>query len=158
MQNNAVLRGQGGGFVAFNFTNPGAGYVTLTNSIIQNNDSTPNASGVAGDGGGGCIDARSQHHDDQRAGAEQPHAYEIGGPDKATGGGSCSSRGSTRSRKAIFPASTISGNTAAGIGGGIHNMATLLIDGGTVISNNTAGDATRQNARRRRNRQQLTLQ
>jgi uncharacterized repeat protein (TIGR01451 family) len=136
LQNNAVLDGQGGGFFAFNFTNPGAGTITLTNCIVQNNDATPNVSGVAGDGGGGGIDARSKiimtnvqvlnNHTHTNAGTN------------ASGGGLFFQGQHTQPQSHISGGS-ISGNTAAGIGGGLHNIATLLIDGGTVISNNTAG-------------------
>src|SRR5262249_38363793 len=35
---------------------------------------------------------------------------------------------------------SISGNTAAGKGGGISSTANLLMDGGTLVSNNTAAD------------------
>lgn len=136
LQNNAVLDGQGGGFFAFNFTNPGAGTITLTDCIVQNNDATPNASGVAGDGGGGGIDARSQiimtnvqvlnNHTHTNAGVN------------ATGGG-LFFQGQHTQPQSHISGGVISGNTATGIGGGIHNIATLKIDGGTVISNNTAG-------------------
>ena len=63
------------------------------------------------------------------------------GPTKATGGGMFL-QGQHTQPQSHFTNVTISGNTAAGIGGGINSIATLLIDGGSVISNNTAGANT----------------
>ena len=138
LQNNAVFDGQGGGFAAFNVTNPGAGNVTVTNSIIQNNDSTPNANGVAGDGGGFFIDVHSQLIMSNSQ-VLTNHTHTGGpGPTKATGGGMFL-QGQHTQPQSHFTNVVISGNTAAGIGGGINSIATLLIDGGSVISNNTAG-------------------
>ncbi|MGC2743185.1 MAG: CSLREA domain-containing protein, partial [Candidatus Angelobacter sp.] len=136
LQNNAVLDGQGGGFFAFNFTKPGPGTITLTNCIVQNNDSTPNANGVAGDGGGGGMDVHSQIIM-SNVQVLNNHAHSNAGTN-ATGGGLFFQGQHTQPQSHISGGS-ISGNTATGIGGGMHNLATLKIDGGTVISNNTAG-------------------
>ena len=141
LQNNAVFDGQGGGFAAFNVTNPGAGNVTVTNSIIQNNDSTPNVNGVAGDGGGLFIDVHSQLIMSNSQ-VLTNHTHTGGpGPTKATGGGMFL-QGQHTQPQSHFSNVVISGNTSAGIGGGINSIATLLIDGGSVISNNTAGANT----------------
>src|SRR5262249_34276010 len=39
----------------------------------------------------------------------------------------------------VIHSSTISGNKAAGFGGGINNLANLQVDQGSIISNNVAG-------------------
>ncbi|MGC2696749.1 MAG: CSLREA domain-containing protein, partial [Candidatus Angelobacter sp.] len=136
IQNNAIFDGQGGGFTMFN-TNNGAGFATLTNVIVQNNDATPNATGCCGDGGGGVIDARSKIVM-TNVQVLNNHTHSGGpGPTNATGGGLWFSGQHTQPQSHIS-GGVISGNTAAGIGGGIDSAATLLIDGGTVISNNTA--------------------
>ena len=141
LQNNAVFDGQGGGFAAFNVTHPGTGNVTVTNSVIQNNDSTPNANGVAGDGGGLFIDVHSQLIMSNSQ-VLTNHTHTGGpGPTKATGGGMFL-QGQHTQPQSHFSNVTISGNTAAGIGGGINSIATLLIDAGSLISNNTAGANT----------------
>jgi CSLREA domain-containing protein/uncharacterized repeat protein (TIGR01451 family) len=138
IQTNEVLDGQGGGFTMFNTLN-GSGFATLTNVIVQNNDATPNANGVAGDGGGGVIDARSKIVMTNVQVLNNNTHTGGPGPTKATGGGLFFSGQHTQPQSHIS-GSLISGNTAAGIGGGMNNLATLLIDGGTVISNNTAGN------------------
>ncbi|HET9837491.1 MAG TPA: hypothetical protein VFR84_04590 [Candidatus Angelobacter sp.] len=135
IQNNEVLDGQGGGFTMFNTLN-GAGFATLTNVIVQNNDSTANSVGCCGDGGGGVIDARSKIvMSNVQVLTNHTH---LGGGTNPTGGGLFFSGQHTQPQSHISGGS-ISGNTAAGTGGGMNNQATLLIDGGTVISNNTAG-------------------
>jgi len=138
IQNNEVLDGQGGGFTMFNTLN-GAGFATLTNVTVQNNNATPNANGVAGDGGGGVIDARSKIVMNNVQVLNNATHTGGPGPTKASGGGLFFSGQHTQPQSHISGGS-ISGNTAAGIGGGMNNLATLLIDGGTVISNNTAGN------------------
>ncbi len=135
IQNNAVFDGQGGGFTMFNTLN-GTGFATLTNVIVQNNNSTPNASGSLGDGGGGVIDARSKIVMSNVQVLNNTAHANAG--TNATGGG-LFFQGQHTQPQSHISGSTISGNTAAGIGGGMNNIATLLIDGGTVISNNTAG-------------------
>jgi hypothetical protein len=134
--NNAVFDGQGGGFTIFN-SGSGSGTATITNSIISNNNATPNGAGCCGDGGGIVIDARSQIFisNSQITGN---HANSNAGTN-ANGGGLFLVGQHLQPQSAIH-ASTISGNTAAGTGGGIANTATLLIDQGTLISGNTAGN------------------
>ncbi|HEU4416959.1 MAG TPA: VCBS repeat-containing protein, partial [Candidatus Angelobacter sp.] len=136
IQNNAIFDGQGGGFTMFN-TLSGTGFATLTNVLVQNNDSTPNASGCCGDGGGGVIDARSKIVM-SNVQVLNNHAHSGGSPlTHATGGGLFLSGQHTQPQSHIS-GGAISNNTADGIGGGMNSAATLLIDGGTVISNNTA--------------------
>jgi CSLREA domain-containing protein/uncharacterized repeat protein (TIGR01451 family) len=139
IQNNAITNGQGGGFTMFNTLN-GTGFATLTNVIVQNNDATAVSDASAtccGDGGGGVIDARS-HIVMNNVQVLTNHTHALGGVNP-TGGGLFFSGQHTQPQSHISGGS-ISGNTAAGKGGGINNQATLLIDGGTVISNNTSGN------------------
>ncbi|MBZ5491805.1 MAG: DUF11 domain-containing protein [Acidobacteriia bacterium] len=139
IQNNAVTDGQGGGFTMFNTLN-GTGFATLTNVIVQNNDATAisNATAVCcGDGGGGVIDARS-HIVMSNVQVLTNHTHTAGAV-TPTGGGLFFSGQHTQPQSHISGGS-ISGNTATGMGGGINNQATLLIDGGTIISNNTSGN------------------
>ncbi|MGH9571207.1 MAG: hypothetical protein ACRD4F_16290, partial [Candidatus Angelobacter sp.] len=135
LQNNAIFDGQGGAFTMFNTLN-GSGFATLSNVIVQNNDATANATGCCGDGGGGVIDARS-HIVMSNVQVLNNHTHANAGINP-TGGGLFFSGQHTQPQSHISGGS-ISGNTAAGIGGGINSIATLLIDGGTVISNNTSG-------------------
>jgi uncharacterized repeat protein (TIGR01451 family)/fimbrial isopeptide formation D2 family protein len=135
LQNNAIFDGQGGAFTMFNTLN-GAGFATLSNVIVQNNDATANATGCCGDGGGGVIDARS-HIVMSNVQVLNNHTHANAGTNP-TGGGLFFSGQHTQPQSHIS-AGSISGNTAAGIGGGINSIATLLIDGGTVISNNSSG-------------------
>jgi CSLREA domain-containing protein/fimbrial isopeptide formation D2 family protein/uncharacterized repeat protein (TIGR01451 family) len=139
IQNNAVTDGQGGGFTMFNTLN-GTGFATLTNVIVQNNDATAISDATAtccGDGGGGVIDARSRIvMSNVQVLTNHTH---TAGTVTPTGGGLFFSGQHTQPQSHISGGS-ISGNTAAGMGGGINNEATLLIDGGTVISNNTSGN------------------
>ncbi len=140
IQNNAISNGQGGGFTMFNTLN-GPGFATLTNVIVQNNDATAVSDASAtccGDGGGGVIDARSKIVM-SNVQVLSNHTHSLGGVNP-TGGGLFFSGQHTQPQSHIS-GSTISNNTATGIGGGINNEATLLIDGGTVISGNSSGNA-----------------
>src|SRR5579864_8109090 len=135
INNSKVSDGQGGGFTIFNTKN-GTGFATCTNCIIQNNNSFPSASDSLGDGGGIVIDARSKIVLSNVQVLNNTAHANAG--INATGGGMFFQGQHTQPQSHIS-GSTISGNTAAGIGGGMNTIATLLIDGGTVISNNTAG-------------------
>jgi uncharacterized repeat protein (TIGR01451 family) len=140
IQNNAVSNGQGGGFTMFNTKN-GTGFATLTNVIVQNNDATAVNDAHAtccGDGGGGVIDARSKIVM-SNVQVLTNHTHSLGGVNP-TGGGLFFSGQHTQPQSHISGGS-ISNNTATGIGGGINNEATLLIDGGTIISGNSSGNA-----------------
>ncbi|HEY6352018.1 MAG TPA: choice-of-anchor D domain-containing protein [Candidatus Angelobacter sp.] len=135
IQNNQVTDGQGGGFTTFN-TNNGSGFTTVTNSIVQNNVGVPNATDGLGDGGGITIDARSKIVLNSVQVINNQAQSNAGF--NATGGGLFLQGQDTQPQSQIH-GSTISGNTAAGIGGGMNTSATLLIDQGTVIRNNAAG-------------------
>ncbi|HEY6352737.1 MAG TPA: hypothetical protein VI636_25350, partial [Candidatus Angelobacter sp.] len=135
INNGKVSDGQGGGFTIFNTKN-GTGFATCTNCIVQNNNSFPSASDSLGDGGGIVIDARS-HIVLSNTQVINNTAHANAGIN-ATGGGMFFQGQHTQPQSHISN-STISGNTAAGIGGGMNTIATLLIDAGTVINNNTAG-------------------
>ncbi len=135
VQNNRVNNGQGGGFVIFN-TKFGSGFATFVNMIIQGNVSSPNAVGCCGDGGGLVIDARSKMVMTNSQVTNNQTLSNAG--TNATGGGMFLSGEHTQPQSRIS-GSLISGNTAAGLGGGMNTGATLLIDTGTVISSNSAG-------------------
>jgi len=134
---NTLSEGEGGGFAIFN-TNNGTGFATITNSIIQNNTVAPSSpNGVAGNGGGifvgnpAAIVMNNSKVLNNRANANAGinpvgGGLEIFGPSGNAG------------QNAIH-GSVISNNHAAGDGGGIWNIANLLIDTSSVISNNTAG-------------------
>ncbi len=134
--NNAIFDGQGGGFTTFNSLN-GSGFAIVANSIISNNNGTPNGSGCCGDGGGIVIDARSQIFitNTQISG----NRANSNAGTNANGGGLFLVGQHTQPQSAIH-ASIVSGNSAAGTGGGMATSATLLIDQGTSITNNTAGN------------------
>jgi uncharacterized repeat protein (TIGR01451 family) len=139
LQNCSTLQGGGAGIVIFNFVVHGAGFATITGSTIQGNSAVDNPS--AGPGGGIAInlDARMVMTNSQVLNnkAEQVISGQMG-----IGGGIViftPQNVSGPSAETLIHASTISGNKSAGFGGGIWNGADLLIDQGTIISNNVAG-------------------
>src|SRR5258708_87080 len=138
IQNNAIFDGQGGGFTIFN-TNTGSGTATVVNSIIQNNQSTPNAVGCCGDGGGVTLSDRAKIVFTNSQVLNNQALANAG--TNATSGG-LHLIGHLCSRQSAVHGGIISGNTAAGLGGGIANTTNLLIDQGTTISNNTAGNTS----------------
>jgi uncharacterized repeat protein (TIGR01451 family)/fimbrial isopeptide formation D2 family protein len=131
--------GLGGGLASFNFTNPGTGLPTITNSIIQNNSTKRAvATGAAGAGGGIWVTdpSRMSMSNSQVINnlATQVNTFAHG-----EGAGLFIFSNSSGSRQTVIHNCTISGNQAAGSGGGIWDSANLVIDQGTSISNNTAG-------------------
>jgi hypothetical protein len=135
IQNSKVSDGQGGGFTIFNTMN-GTGFATFTNCIVQNNVGVPNSSDSLGDGGGIVIDARSKIVLSNVVVINNQAQSNAG--KNATGGGMFFQGQHTQPQSHIS-GSTIANNTASGIGGGMNTIATLLIDGGTIIANNIAG-------------------
>ncbi|HKV94335.1 MAG TPA: hypothetical protein VJW20_17435 [Candidatus Angelobacter sp.] len=136
IQNNAIFDGRGGGIAVFNVTHPGPGTVTITNSIIQNNDGTSNGS-CCGEGGGVMTDVHTVMSMSNTQ-VLNNHTH-LSGTILPEGGGIFLQGQHTTAQNHISGGS-ISGNTAAGKGGGISSTANLLMDGGTVVSNNTAAD------------------
>lgn len=132
---NSTTDGDGGGLALFN-TNGGSGFTTITNSTIQNNSPVRATSGAAG---GGIF-----------AGTFGPAQFVLNNSkiinnnatqtSPATGsGGGIFAFGPGPSTSDAIHGGSISGNNAAGDGGGIDTTAGLVVDSETVISNNRAG-------------------
>ncbi|HEX5233969.1 MAG TPA: hypothetical protein VFW25_01425 [Silvibacterium sp.] len=142
----STTKGNGGGIAIFNVTHPGNGLVTITNSIIQNNSSVDTTDGVAATAGGIWVSdpARMLMSNSQ---VIDNNATQVSntGTVAGEGGGITVSSKLGNSRQTVIHASTISGNHAGGNGGGIHDQSSLLIDQGTIISNNSAGEANKAN-------------
>jgi len=133
--------GDGGGLVIFNFTNPGTGLATITNSIIQNNSVTSAIPSSAASGGGIWVTdpARMLMSNTQVINNSATQATGVG---RGLGGGIFIFSAGALSRQTIIHGSTISGNNASGEGGGIWSSSNLLIDasaGLTTITNNNSG-------------------
>jgi uncharacterized repeat protein (TIGR01451 family) len=140
IQNCATLQGGGGGLVAFNFLNHNNnGFVTITNSTIQNNSAVDNPSSGAG---GGISLGNDSHMVMSNSKVLNNKATQVIGGQKGQGGGIITffpNGNFTGNPQTAIHSSIISGNKAAGFGGGIQAQADLLIDTGTVISGNVAG-------------------
>jgi uncharacterized repeat protein (TIGR01451 family) len=134
LNNCDTTQGDGAGLVIFNFTNPGAGFATISNSIIQNN-SAVNTAGVAADGGGIWVESAQMVMTNSQV--INNKATQVNGASFGVGGGLYISGPSASGRTAIH-ASTISGNHSASDGGGVWTTQGVLIDQGTLISNNVA--------------------
>jgi hypothetical protein len=132
LNNCTTTQGNGAGIAIFNFTNPGAGAVTITNSIIQNNSA--NDSVTAGEAGGIWVSqtGRLTLSNSQVLNNKANNTNTTGG-----GGISTTNQNGAGSPTVNIHASTISGNQSAGPGGGINAETNLLVDQSTVISGNT---------------------
>jgi uncharacterized repeat protein (TIGR01451 family) len=140
IQNCDTTDGNGGGIAGFN-TNAGTGLVTISNSIIQGNQAVQG--GGTGTGGGLWAAAPSRMSLTSIQVLNNKTPSTNGTNQAGTGGGiTITFNNVPPSRQTVIHSSTISGNQAAGEGGGIKNAANLLIDQGTVISNNSAGSAS----------------
>ena len=141
IQNCATTAGGGGGLVVFNFVNHNhTGFATITNSTIQNNSAVDNPSSGAGGGIGVSNDARIVVSNSKILNNSATQV--TGGGQKGQGGGVIlffPNGTFTGNPESDFHNVTISGNKAAGFGGGIQNQADAVIDQGSVISNNVAG-------------------
>jgi CSLREA domain-containing protein/uncharacterized repeat protein (TIGR01451 family) len=142
LQNCSTLQGGGGGIVIFNFVLPaGAGGVTISNSIIQGN-SVVNT-GSAGLGGGIAINFDA-HLTMTNSQVINNSAVQNCTPTCGLGAGGgilafAPQNVNAATGESFIHSSTISGNKAAGFGGGINTSASISIDQGTVISGNIAG-------------------
>jgi large repetitive protein len=139
IQNCDTTDGNGGGLASFNTKN-GTGLVTITNSIIQGNSAKQVTGGVTGTGGGIWV------ADPSRMSLSNSHvlnnlATAHGTSSAGSGGGITTTSNTSNSRQTVIHGSTISGNLAAGLGGGINATTNLLIDQGSIISNNSGGTA-----------------
>jgi uncharacterized repeat protein (TIGR01451 family) len=136
LQNNSLTDGEGGGFAIFN-TNSGSGNATVSNSIIQNNSATRSTTNAAGNGGGIFV-AFPAALTMSNSQVINNTATQVNGSGVGVGGGIFIIGGGTHTQTNIHGGS-ISGNAAAGDGGGIWSDAGTTIDQQAVISGNTAG-------------------
>ena len=139
IQNCDTTDGNGGGIAGFNTQN-GTGQVTITNSIVQGNQAVQG--GGTGTGGGVWVSdpSRMSLTSVQVLNNKTPSTNNTN--QAGSGGGITTTSNSSNSRQTVIHSSTISGNQSAGEGGGIKASTNLLIDTGTVISNNSAGSAS----------------
>jgi uncharacterized repeat protein (TIGR01451 family) len=138
LSNCVTQDGNGGGLVVFNFINPGTGQPTISNSIIQNNSVTQAGAGSAGSGGGIWVtdQARMSLSSSTISGNS---ATQVNGAGRGEGGGIFIEAAGPGERQTVIHGTTISGNSAAGEGGGISTTGLLSVDTASVISGNTAG-------------------
>jgi len=131
LNNCDTTQGSGAGIAIFNFTNPGAGFATISNSIIQNN-SAVNSMAIAV--GGGIWVSSGTRMVMTNSQVINNKVTQVNGA-----GGGIRIEGPSATARTAIDASTISGNHSASDGGGIWSGQGVLIDQGTVISNNVAG-------------------
>jgi hypothetical protein len=143
LNNCDTTQGNGGGIVIFNFSNPGAGAATIANSIIQNS-SAVNSTDI-GNGGGIWVADPGRLIMTNTQVINNKAAQSLGGI-FGSGGGIYLSAFASGSSHSQIHASTISGNTAEGAGGGIWGSTNLTVDQGTSIKANVAGSDGSANA------------
>jgi CSLREA domain-containing protein len=137
---NSTVDGDGGGISVDDLAS-GTAVFTLTNSTVQNN--TVNESSTGGPGiGGGIFVGSGAAIVINNSQILSNNATQTAGAGGGQGGGIFLFNPSNGNTQSAIHASTVSGNHAAGQGGGIRTGQGLLIDQGTIISNNTvsAGD------------------
>jgi CSLREA domain-containing protein/uncharacterized repeat protein (TIGR01451 family) len=142
LQNCDTTQGNGGGLASFNFeVATGTGQPTILNSTIQGNSavdsSLPGPNTAVG--GGLWITAASRA---TITGSKILNnlATQTSGGSGFGGGIEQTSKGTAgQVPQTVIHASTISGNKSAFQGGGMRALGNLLIDQGTVISNNQNG-------------------
>ncbi|HEU5214655.1 MAG TPA: putative Ig domain-containing protein [Gaiellaceae bacterium] len=140
LQNCDTTKGNGAGIAIFNFTTPGNGLVTFTNSIVQGNSAVDTSSGVAAAAGGIWVSNAARM---SMTGSQvlDNKATQVTGAVGGFGGGIFLFTSNPNSRQTVIHSSIISGNQASSEGGGIWNGVNLQVDQGTVISTNSAGSA-----------------
>ncbi|HJT53290.1 MAG TPA: FG-GAP-like repeat-containing protein, partial [Candidatus Angelobacter sp.] len=145
----STTQGEGGGIAIFNFTAPNNGLVTFTNSIIQNNSASDTSSTTIAATAGGIWVSQNARMSMTTSQVLNNNATQVSGDNSVAGegGGITITNNTPNSRQTVIHGSTISGNHAAGNGGGIHNESNLLIDQSSIISNNSAGTANLANAK-----------
>jgi len=145
----STTQGEGGGIAIFNFLKPtGTGGVTITNSIIENNSASDNVSPTVAATGGGIWVSIGGRLTISNSQIINNNATQVSGDHSVAGeGGGITITTNVPGNPLIsIHNSMISGNHAAGNGGGVHSEGNLLIDTGSVISNNVAGTANLPNA------------
>jgi CSLREA domain-containing protein/uncharacterized repeat protein (TIGR01451 family) len=141
IQNCATTQGGGGGLVTFAFVNPaGGGTSTISNSLFQNNSAVDSVAGT--EGGGIAISAGSLTTITNTQVKNNNSNHVVSSQAGIGGGIALDASGGTPGHlgSLTLHASTISGNTAGGLGGGISDLGmSLSVDQGTIISGNSAG-------------------
>ncbi|HEY2393857.1 MAG TPA: hypothetical protein VGK22_21970 [Candidatus Angelobacter sp.] len=146
IQNCVTQDGNGGAIAMFNVSSGiaggGTGTATISNSTFQNNSVAEQGAGSTGSGGAIWVSdlARMSMSNSQ---VKNNSATQLNGAGRGTSGGLFIFGAGAGEPQVQIHSTTISGNSAAGEGGGINNTRALLIDGTqaspTVISGNTAG-------------------
>jgi CSLREA domain-containing protein len=135
VRNCRTTKGSGGGIALFNLGN-GGGTVTITNSTIQNNTASQAATAEVTGGGIWLADRTSMTMTNSKV--LNNTAANASGTLPGSGGGITVFSAGANSRQTTIHGSQITGNSASGAGGGIYATAKMLVDQGTIISNNTA--------------------
>ncbi|HEY1464868.1 MAG TPA: hypothetical protein VGF44_15740, partial [Terriglobales bacterium] len=144
ISNCVTQDGNGGGIAIFNASSGGSGgtgLATISNSIFQNNSVAEVGASSAGSGGAIWVAdlARMSLSNSQIL---NNSATQVNGSGRGVGGGIFIFSAGPGSRQTVIHGSTISGNSAAGDGGGIWSASNLSIDssgGLTTITGNSAG-------------------
>ncbi len=134
LNNCDTTQGSGGGIAIFNFTTPGSGTATLSNTTVQNNSAVNSVGGAAIGGGVWVSNPANMIMTGSLVTGNK--TTQVVGSNAGSGAGV---EAFTQSHTQIH-SSTISNNTAAGDGGGIEDLASLVVDQGTTISGNVAGN------------------
>jgi uncharacterized repeat protein (TIGR01451 family) len=141
ISNCVTQDGNGGGLASFNSIVAGAGQPTISNSIFQNNSVAEQGAGSAGSGGAIWI-ADQSRMSMTNSQVINNTATQVNGAGRGVGGGIFIFSAGSGSRQTQIHATTITGNSASGFGGGIWSASNLLVDntgGATLISGNAAG-------------------
>jgi uncharacterized repeat protein (TIGR01451 family) len=142
LQNCSTLQGNGGGLANFNFlVATGTGQAIINNSTIQNNSvSDTSLPGPNTSVGGGIWISDPSRATITNSKILNNSATQTSGGSGFGGGIEQTSKGTPgETPQSIIHSSTISGNKSAFQGGGMRALGNLLIDQGTVISNNLNG-------------------
>ncbi|HEX4427580.1 MAG TPA: hypothetical protein VH079_19420, partial [Terriglobales bacterium] len=146
IQNCVTQDGNGGGLVLFNVSSGiaggGTGAASISNSIFQGNSVAEQGAGSTGSGGAIWVSDLARMAMSNSS-VKNNSANQVNGGGRGTSGGLFIFGAGAGEPQIQIHSSTISGNSAAGEGGGINSTRALLIDGTlaspTVISGNTTG-------------------
>ncbi|HEY1218296.1 MAG: CSLREA domain-containing protein [Bryobacteraceae bacterium] len=135
LNNNTLTDGEGGGFAVFN-TNGGAGTATFNSCIVENNVAAPSSTGDVGNGGGAYVATSTP----APATVVMTSSQVINNQAKANAGFNPNGGAFEVLGNLTLHGTTVSGNTTAGVGGGIEytDGNSLTLDQGTIISGNTS--------------------
>ncbi|HVG91825.1 MAG TPA: hypothetical protein VNB54_10090, partial [Alphaproteobacteria bacterium] len=142
LQNCDTTQGNGGGLASFNFeVATGTGQPTITNSTIQGNSAVDSSlPGPNTAVGGGIWITDPSRATISGSKILNNLATQTSGGSGFGGGIEQTSKGNAgQTPQTVISSSTISGNKSAFQGGGMRALGNLLINQGTVISNNLNG-------------------